>query len=145
MMIIYPILWLVLRVDHLFSFEFNVAVCEEETVIDMFICKVIHQDILNSSCGRDWTRGGVGPKVPCEMISNIQSLSYPSSDQAILTFHQSHQYYYHHHHLVVVSCHRPCLPATSLETTVIPTTQASSFILLYFVCYVWCYKYKLFV
>jgi hypothetical protein len=32
----------------------------------------------------------------------------------------------------VVSCHRPFLPGTSLETAVIPTAQASSFTLQYF-------------
>jgi len=87
--------------------------------------------------------GGVGSKVPSEMISSIQSLSYRSCDWAILMFHQSHAYYYNHHLIVVVSCHRSCFPGTSLETTVIPTTQASSFRLLYFVFYVWCSKYKL--
>jgi hypothetical protein len=38
--------------------------------------------------------------------------------------------------VVVVSCHRPFLPATSLEPNVIPTTQASSFRLQYFPYYV---------
>jgi hypothetical protein len=38
--------------------------------------------------------------------------------------------------VVVVSCHRPFLPGTSLEPTVIPTTQASSFTLQYFPYYV---------
>jgi hypothetical protein len=37
--------------------------------------------------------------------------------------------------LVVVSCHRSFLPGTSLEPTVIPTTQASSFRLQYFAYY----------
>jgi hypothetical protein len=36
----------------------------------------------------------------------------------------------------VVSCHRPFLPGTSLEPTVIPTAQASSFTLQYFPYYV---------
>ena len=35
-----------------------------------------------------------------------------------------------------VSCHRPFLPGTSLEPAVIPTTQASSFTLQYFLYYV---------
>ena len=35
-----------------------------------------------------------------------------------------------------VSCHRPFLPGNSLETTVIPTAQASSFTLQYFQYYV---------
>ena len=34
--------------------------------------------------------------------------------------------------IVDVSCHRPFLPGTSLEPTVIPTAQASSFTLQYF-------------
>ena len=33
---------------------------------------------------------------------------------------------------MAVSCHRPFLPGTSLEPAVIPTAQASSFILQYF-------------
>jgi hypothetical protein len=46
-----------------------------------------------------------------------------------------HHHHHHHHHaaaaaaavvIVVVSCHRPFLPGTSLEPTVIPTTHASS-------------------
>ena len=32
-----------------------------------------------------------------------------------------------------VSCHKPFLPRTSLEPAVIPTTQASSFTLRYFI------------
>ena len=35
-----------------------------------------------------------------------------------------------------ISCHRPFLPGTSLEPTVIPTAQASSFRLQYFPYYV---------
>ena len=35
-----------------------------------------------------------------------------------------------------VSCHRPFLPGTSLEPAVIPTAQASSFTLQYFLYYV---------
>ena len=35
-----------------------------------------------------------------------------------------------------ISCHRPFLPGTSLEPTVIPTAQASSFTLQYFPYYV---------
>jgi hypothetical protein len=38
--------------------------------------------------------------------------------------------------IVIVSCHRPFLPATSLEPAVIPTAQASSFTLQYFPYYV---------
>jgi len=37
---------------------------------------------------------------------------------------------------VDVSCHRPFLPGNSLEPTVIPTAQASSFTLQYFPYYV---------
>jgi len=37
-----------------------------------------------------------------------------------------------------VSCHRPFLPGTSLESAVIPTAQASIFTVQYFPCYVWC-------
>jgi hypothetical protein len=37
---------------------------------------------------------------------------------------------------VAVSCHRPILPGNSLEPTVIPTAQASSFTLQYFPYYV---------
>jgi hypothetical protein len=37
-----------------------------------------------------------------------------------------------------VFCHRPFLPGTSLEPTMIPTTQASIFRLHYFQYYVWC-------
>jgi hypothetical protein len=45
-------------------------------------------------------------------------------------------YYYY------VSCHRLILPGNSLEPTVIPTAQASSFTLQYFPYYVWCSKYS---
>jgi len=38
--------------------------------------------------------------------------------------------------IVVVSCHRACLPGTSLETAMIPTAQASRFRLQYFPYYV---------
>jgi hypothetical protein len=38
--------------------------------------------------------------------------------------------------VVAVSCHRPFLPGTSLEPAVIPTAQASSFTLQYFLYYV---------
>ena len=41
-----------------------------------------------------------------------------------------------------VCCHRPFLPGTSLEPTVIPTAQASSFTLQYFPYYVRCSKYS---
>ena len=40
-----------------------------------------------------------------------------------------------------VSHHRPFLPGTYPEPSVIPTAQASSFRLQYFLCYVWCSKY----
>jgi len=38
--------------------------------------------------------------------------------------------------LYYVSCHRPILPGNSLDPTVIPTAQASSFTLQYFPYYV---------
>jgi hypothetical protein len=38
--------------------------------------------------------------------------------------------------MMLFSCHRPLLPGTSLEPTVIPTTNGSSFRLLYFPYYV---------
>ena len=47
-------------------------------------------------------------------------------------------YYYYYYFaaaaavVVIISCHRPFLPATSLEPTVIPTAKASSFRLQYF-------------
>jgi hypothetical protein len=41
-------------------------------------------------------------------------------------------YYYYYY----LSCHRPILPGNSLEPTVIPTAQASSFTLQYFPYYV---------
>ena len=41
-----------------------------------------------------------------------------------------------------VSCHRPFVPGTSLEPTVIPTAQASSFTLQYFPYYDRCSKYS---
>jgi len=40
-----------------------------------------------------------------------------------------HYHYHHHHHHHHVSCHRPFLPGNSLEPTVIPTAQDSSFTL----------------
>jgi len=40
--------------------------------------------------------------------------------------------YYYYYIVVVVSCHRPFLPGTSLEPTVIPSAQASIFRLQYF-------------
>jgi hypothetical protein len=43
-------------------------------------------------------------------------------------------YYYYYYYYV--SCHRPILPGNSLEPTVIPTVQASSFTLQYFLHYV---------
>jgi len=43
------------------------------------------------------------------------------------------------------SYHRPFLPGTSLEPTVIPTAQASSFTLQYFPYYVWCSKYTIII
>jgi hypothetical protein len=43
-------------------------------------------------------------------------------------------YYYYYYYYV--SCHRPLLPGNSLEPTVIPTAQASSFTLQYFPYYV---------
>jgi len=60
----YPILWLVLCGDHLLFLVFNVAVCEEESVSDMFFGKVIHQDFLNPSFGRHWTWSGSRPQIP---------------------------------------------------------------------------------
>ena len=44
--------------------------------------------------------------------------------------------------ITILSCHRPFLPGNSLEPTVIPTAQASSFTLQYFPYYVWCSKYS---
>jgi hypothetical protein len=44
--------------------------------------------------------------------------------------------------VVVVSCHRPFLPGNSLQPTVIPSTQNSSFRLQYLPYYVWCSKYS---
>ena len=43
--------------------------------------------------------------------------------------------------IIIVYCHRPFLPGTSLEPSVIPTAQASSFTLQYFPYYVWCSNY----
>ena len=107
-----PILWLRFWADHLLSLcrsffvfcytkitiGFNLVVYEEETVSDMFICEVNHHDFLNHICSRHWTIGRVGPKVPNQMISSIESLSHPSSDWALSGFRQSCQLYYHHHH-----------------------------------------------
>jgi len=45
------------------SVGFNVALCEEESVSDLSIGKVIHQDFLNSSFGRHWTRDGSRPQI----------------------------------------------------------------------------------
>jgi hypothetical protein len=50
------------------------------------------------------------------------------------TLRQRYYYYY-------FSCHRPILPGNSLEPTVIPTAQASSFTQQYFPYNVWCSKY----
>ena len=47
-----------------------------------------------------------------------------------------HYYYYYYYYYYFASCHRPFLPGTSLELTVIPTIQASRFRLQYVVCYV---------
>jgi hypothetical protein len=38
--------------------------------------------------------------------------------------------------IIIISCHRPFLPGTSLEPAAIPTAQASSFTLQYFLYYV---------
>jgi hypothetical protein len=38
--------------------------------------------------------------------------------------------------IIIISHHRPILPGNSLEPTVIPTVQASSFTLQYFLYYV---------
>ena len=43
---------------------------------------------------------------------------------------------------IIVSCHRPFLPGTSLESAVIPIARASTFTLQYFPYYVWCSKYS---
>ena len=51
-------------------------------------------------------------------------------------------YYYFFYYYFYVSCHRPILPGNSLEPTVIPTAQASSFTLQYFPYYVWCFKHS---
>jgi hypothetical protein len=40
--------------------------------------------------------------------------------------------YYYYYYYYYISCHRPILPGNSLEPTVIPTAQASSFTLQYF-------------
>jgi hypothetical protein len=53
-----------------------------------------------------------------------------------------HYYYYYYYYYYYVSCHRPILPGNSIEPTVIPTAQASSFTLQYFPYYVWCSKYS---
>jgi len=45
-------------------------------------------------------------------------------------------YYYYYYYNYYFSCHRPILPGNSLEPTVIPTAQASSFTLQYFPYYV---------
>jgi len=45
-------------------------------------------------------------------------------------------YYYYYYYYYYFSCHRPSLPGNSLEPTVIPTAQASSFTLQYFPYYV---------
>jgi hypothetical protein len=37
--------------------------------------------------------------------------------------------------IIIISCHKPFLPATSLEPVAIPTAQASIFRLLYFLYY----------
>jgi hypothetical protein len=50
----------------------------------------------------------------------------------LLYYYYVNQYYYNYY----VSCHRPILPGNSLEPTVIPTAQASSFTLQYFPYYV---------
>ena len=47
-----------------------------------------------------------------------------------------YHYYYNYYYYYYVSCHRPILPGNSLEPTVIPTAQASSFTLQYFPYYV---------
>jgi hypothetical protein len=116
----YPILWLVLWVDQLFSFGCNVEVCEEESVSDVFICKVIHQDFLNSSFSRHWTRGGSRPYIPMwddQQHSKPQLsllwLSYINVLSVLSILSSSY-------HVVggggsVISCHRPFLPGTSLE------------------------------
>jgi len=44
------------------------------------------------------------------------------------------QWYYYYYYYV--SCHRPVFPGNSLEPTVIPTAQDSSFTLQYFPYYV---------
>ena len=45
-------------------------------------------------------------------------------------------YYYDYYYYYYVSCHRTILPGNSLEPTVVPTAQASSFTLQYFPYYV---------
>jgi len=103
------ILWLLLWIDHLLSlcrsffiyyntkikiiFGFNLAVHEEESVSDMFMCQV-NYNFLNPSWGGRWTRGGVGSKVPSKMISSIQSLTHTSPHWAISWFNQSHFHLY---------------------------------------------------
>ena len=51
-------------------------------------------------------------------------------------YYYYYYYYYYCYCYMDVSYHRPFLPGTSLEPTVIPTAQASSFTLQYFPYYV---------
>jgi hypothetical protein len=50
--------------------------------------------------------------------------------------HRRRHHHHHHHHHHHFSCNSPILPGNSLEPTVIPTVQASSFTLQYFPYYV---------
>jgi uncharacterized membrane protein YcgQ (UPF0703/DUF1980 family) len=59
----------------------------------------------------------------------------------VMRYNHYHDYYNHSHRatahllfiiiIIIVSCRRPFLPGTSLESAVIPTAQASSFTLLH--------------
>jgi hypothetical protein len=92
-------------------------------------------DIRVSSSGGIWRPQPQGKKI-------VYSIGNVSINLPIYT-----AYYYYYVDccclvVIVVSCHRPFLPGTSHEPTVIPRAQASSFRLQYFPYQVWCSKYR---
>jgi hypothetical protein len=70
--------------------------------------------------------------IGCYQDNSLSAKKYKNS----VNSKDHHHHHHHHHHHYNDACHRPILPGTSFEPTVIPTAQASSFTLQYFPYYV---------
>jgi hypothetical protein len=72
------------------------------------------------------------------VMCDVPSTAVFCSESIECDYYYGYYYYYYYY----VSCHKPILPDNYLEPSVIPTAQASSFTLQYFLYYVWCSKYS---